>query len=365
MNNDYDIAVKNADGVTIYYNYINEGKELEIVYIGVFRDSVVIPEEVSYMTRTRKVTGIGERAFEDCIGLTSITIPNSMSSIGENAFRGCFDLTTVYLSSLESWCKTVFSDEFSNPFMYARHLVLNGVEIRDLVIPNSVKRIGNYAFYNCKTLISVTIGEGVTKIGDCAFADCDGLISVKIPESVKSIGEGAFNGCRGLTSITLENGVSIIEDSTFYDCWRMTSVTIPNSVKSIGNHAFSGCFGLTSITIPGSVKSIGNYAFYKCSGLTSVTIVNGVTNIGTGAFLDCLRLISVTIPNSVTSIGWGAFNCQRLLEVISKIENPFIIDPATFSDNTLYNATLHVPTGIIDKYKVMEGWKKFVFMKEG
>lgn len=116
----HDIEVQNADGVTIYYNYINDGTELEVTYQGSSYDSysgeyqgnVVIPEEVTFMNRTLKVTSIGESAFRGCSGLTSITIPNSVTSIGNSTFYGCSGLTSV-------------------------------------TIPNSVTRIGDSAFYNC------------------------------------------------------------------------------------------------------------------------------------------------------------------------------------------------------------------------
>ena len=92
----YDIEVKNADGVTIYYNYINDGKELEVARVVSLEDkNLVIPDEVTYMNRTRKVTSIGDYAFEFCYGLTSVTIPNSVTSIGYSAFYNCFGLTSV------------------------------------------------------------------------------------------------------------------------------------------------------------------------------------------------------------------------------------------------------------------------------
>ena len=122
----------------------------------------------------------------------------------------------------------------------------------------------------------------------------------------------------------------------------MTSVTIPNSVTSIGSSAFSGCSGLTSVTIPNSVTSIGSSAFSGCKGLTAVTI-----------------------GNSVTSIGEYAFDSDNLATVVSLIENPFKINSNVFSQNTLMNATLCVPTGTKDKYKATEGWKNFVFIEEG
>ena len=190
------------------------------------------------------MTSIGEGAFSGCSGLASVTIGNSVTSIGEGAFSGCSGLTSVHISDIAAWCNIEFGD---NPLYYAHHLYLNGEEVKDLVIPNSV-----------------------TSIGEWAFGGCSGLTSVTIPNSVTSIGERAFSGCSGLAS-----------------------VTIPNSVKSIGEGAFSGCSGLTSVTIPNSVKSIGKYAFNRCSGLTSVTIGSGVEYIGYEAFANCPELFDV------------------------------------------------------------------------
>ena len=311
------IEVKNADNVTIYYKYIN-GTELEVTFRGSSYDSysneyqgnVAIPEEVTYMNRTLKVTSIGSDAFSHCSGLTSVTIPNSVTSIGSGAFCCCSGLTSV-------------------------------------TIPNSVKSIGYYAFAGCPGLTSVTIPNSVTGIGSYAFSECYGLTSVTIPNSVTGIGDGAFYGCSGLTSVTIGNSVMSIGSSAFYECYGLTSVTIPNSVTSIGIWAFYGCSGLTSVTIPNSVKSIGRYAFQNCSGLTSITI-----------------------GNSVTSIGGRALEGVDLTTVVSLIENPFLIDGKSsswraFSVNTFNNATLYVPVGTIDKYKATDGWKDFAYIVEG
>jgi len=294
---------------------------------------IVIPENVVHEGNTYSVTSIGDKAFYNCSGLTSVTIPNSVTSIGYFAFCECKKLTSV-------------------------------------TIPNSVTSIGNYAFDSCSGLTSVTIGSGVTNIGISAFRYCSGLTSVTIPNSVTSIGDYAFFECEKLTSVTIPNSVTSIGNYAFWYCSGLTSVTIPNSVTSIGDFAFYECKKLTSVTIPNSVTYIGGSAFENCSRLTSVTIPNSVTSIGSYAFYNCSGLTSITIPNSVTSIGDNAFDGVDIPTVISLIENPFTITGKTsfnrtFTQNTFNNATLYVPKGTIDKYKATDGWKDFVFIEEG
>ena len=331
------------------------------------------------------VTSIGDYAFYKCSTITSITIPNSMTNIGRESFNQCYAIKSVHISDLEAWCNITFHASDSNPLFYSAHLYLGDEEIKDLVIPQSIKSIKSYAFFGCQGLTSVTIPNSVTSIGNDAFANIFGLTSVhitdletwcnitfnsgfsnplayahhlylgdeeikdlEIPQSIKSIKSCAFYGCSGLTSVNIHNNVTSIGGSAFYECTGLTSVTIPNSVTDIGSCAFFGCFGLTSVTIGNCVTSIGSYAFYGCSGLTSTTIGNSVTSIEEAAFEYCTGLTSVTIPNSVTSIGTVAFyGCSALTSltigngvasigslafesthvpiVISLIENPFTI----------------------------------------
>ena len=306
----HDIEVKNADGVTIYYNLTNNGTELEVTFQGRYSDSysneyqgnVVIPEEVTFMNRTRKVTSIGSNAFSDCSDLTSITIGNNVTSIGNHAFYKCSGLTSI-------------------------------------TIPNSLTSIGIEVFYGCSGLKKVIVKDIAAWCG-IKFGSND--------------------------SNPLSNAHHLYSDEDT----EITNLAIPNGVTSIGNDAFWDCSGLTSVTIPNSVTRIGHYAFNRCSGLTSVTIPNSVTSIGDYAFNLCSGLTSVTIPNSVTSIGDDAFEGVDISTVISLIENPFKItgktsNYRTFSQNTFNNATLYVPKGTIDKYKATYGWKDFLFIEEG
>ena len=337
----YDFSATSPSGHTLYYEIISGTTNVGVVrpgtgstYDNYVTGNVVIPATVTYGSTTYNVTGLRSiydfsygydyGSFDCCSGLTSVTIPNSVTSIGNYAFYYCSGLTSV---TIPNSVTTIGERAFSG---------CSG--LTSVTIPNSVTSIGEGAFKYCSGLTSVTIPNSVTSIGSSAFQYCSGLTSVTIPNSVTSIGSYAFCECSGLTTLNF-NAINCGDFSSsyhpFYNCTIATinigdsvqripayfaysksflaSVTIPNSVTSIGSYAFYNCSGLTSVTIPNSVTSIGSYAFSCCSGLTSVTIPNSVTTIGEAAFSSCGGLTSVVIPNSVTTIGSYAFSyCSGL-----------------------------------------------------
>ena len=298
--------------------------------------------------------------FEGCTNLKSVDIPDGITDIYEGDLASCPNWTDIYYDNWgRVWNRVVSNVRDSIPDRMNVHfkdniydsgscgenvtwtltadgtLTISGTGamtdytydsrspwyscrayIKRVVIQQGVRAIGDYAFYYCENLTSVTIPDSVTSIGDYAFAYCVSLTSATIPEGVTSIGGDAFLGCTGLTSVAIPSSVTSTGFETFSGCTGLTSITIPEGVTSIGNYAFKGCSGLTSVTIPDSVTSIGGSAFSGCSGLTSVTIPSSVTSIGWSAFENCTALTFMTIPESVTYISGEVFsNCIRLAKV--------------------------------------------------
>ena len=288
---------------------------------------LIIPEGVSY---------IGKNAFIRCEGLTSLTLPQSVETIGEDAFKECNGLLKLNISDLKIWFSYKFNS-MSNPLYYARHLYLNGEELRDLVVPDDISSISDDLFENCLSITSLTIGANVTSIGSGAFSWCENLNSVILSEGLTSIGGAAFYGCKNLPNIKL-----------------------PSSLQSLGENAFLDCNKLSSITIPNKIKKIEHSTFRNCTGLIDVTIGNGVRDILSEAFNGCSRLASVSIGSGIKKIEHNAFeNCPELKDYYCYAEKVPDTGKDVFKGSYIEYATLYVPSSSISDYQQAEPWNKF------
>ena len=228
-----------------------------------------------------------------------VVIPDSVTSIGDRAFEYCRSLTSI-------------------------------------TIPNSVTSIGGSAFSDCSSLTSITIPDGVTSIGGSAFSGCSSLTSITIPDTVTSIGDDAFYDCSSLTSITIPDGVTSIVGGSFSGCSSLTSIMIPDSVTSIGDWAFSRCRSLTSITIPHKIEAIGDRAFIDCESLEQIVIKSDSFNTGIieGPFGACKNLKRVYAPLSAMA-NWNSY-CKSsfvFIDVSGEDRNIYVYSEKTGSNN--------------------------------
>ena len=395
----------------IHYNILSGTTNVEVTYNqnydrwsvpdeDKYTGSVTIPSTVTNNNVPYTVTKIGLYAFYECTGLTSVTIPNtvtsidiyafnrsgltsitipaSVTSIGEDALSECSGLTSMVVES----GNTIYDSRNDCNAIIKK----SGNELvagcKNTVIPSTVTKIGDNAFYGSTGLTSITIPNSVTSIGISAFNTCTGLTSITIPNSVTTIGMYAFSRCTSLTSIPIPNSVTTISNSAFYGCTGFTSITIPNGVTTISSCAFRDCINLTSVTIPSSVTSINYDAFKQCNALTSIVVESGntiydsrdncnavikktgnelvlgckntvipntVTKIGENALTELAGLTSITIPSSVTSIEMYAISyCNNLASVYFLGAKPTIKNANTSLTN---RATVYVPLQYLDSYR--------------
>ena len=235
----YDVKVNG-----IYYNLDKKNKTASVTSgKPKYEGTVVIPESIGVNGTTYSVTSLGERCFRGCSGLTSITIPSSVTSLGNYCFCA---------SGLTS-----------------------------ITIPNSVTSLGYECFSECSGLTSIMIPNSVTSLGGWCFSECSGLTSITIPNSVTSLGKSCFDGCSGLTSVTIPNSVTSLGNYCFSDCSGLTEVHVNRETPpATGGKIFEACESLQTIYVPTGASA--NYEFdpwnaYKIveedvqSGITAVT----------------------------------------------------------------------------------------------
>ena len=359
------------------------------------------------VTIPNSVTSLKYGVFQSCVSLSSVTIPSSVKSIGKEVFIGCNVLTDVYYAgSVADWCQIEFEAYTSNPLFWNSNFYINNQLVTDLVIPDEVTTIKNYAFYGCSALTSVTIPNSVTSIGISAFYGCSALTSIIIPNNVTSIGRYAFYDCSSLSHIRCEAATPPTLNDDVFGMTSFQLVFVPTGTATAYANAWGNNYTyidsetevtvhvetagqlaaaivaqgatparVTKLTVTGTLNdtdfnimknnmpllysldlsgtsntTLPNEAFYKKRTLLSIALPSDLTEILNDAFYNC-SLTSITIPNSVTSIGSDAFsNCFALKNVYydGSEADWCQIDFPDISSNPLSNgACLHINNQLV------------------
>ncbi|MGM9978878.1 MAG: leucine-rich repeat protein [Clostridium sp.] len=261
------------------------------------QENLEIPSQLD----DKYVIEIGLNAFRENEIIKNVSIPNNVKKVGEGAFDLC-------------------------------------VNLKGVTLPKNIKRIYDNTFRACSSLETIDIPEKVTTIGDNAFLVCESLTEITIPKNVVYIGESAFNGCSNLVKAELPDVLTIIENSMFGRCNNLKEINLPSNLKKIGIYAFADCTALTNLEIPESVEEIEAGSFANsgleelklpknlkvipvwmadgCKNLKSVEISKGTEEIKKWAFRNCESLEKVIIPVSVKEIYEDAFDgCSENLVI--------------------------------------------------
>lgn len=286
----------------IEFTVNEDGKTATITNYKGSASSLTIPETVSYGGTTYTVTAIGNEAFGRANGTTDlstteIVIPGTVKTIGNSAFEGSSSIKKITIGEgVQSIGERAFYG-------------LTG--LTEISFPESVVNIGPSVCENNTSLKTVTIAGEIFEydFGSGAFSGCTSLETVNITGSVDQIPDEAFSGCEKLSSLTLAEGITRIGSDAFYHCTSLQTISLPSTVKSIGSSAFYES-GLKEIVVPENVTEIGMAAFAECKALESVTIKGRITEIPTSLFENCTKLKTVKLPVGITSIGASAF-CEN------------------------------------------------------
>lgn len=273
-------------------------------------ENIIIPEGVEKLS---------DSVFETCSQLKHVILPRGLKTIGYRAFYHCNELTDVVFpegmcdigNEAFAKCKRLIDD---NGFI----IINNNVSYyfgndRVIEIPEGVKRINSFVFYQNHQIVKVVLPERLVSIDYCAFAGCVNLRDINITASVTDIDHNAFVGCSKLAD---ENGFVIFKKVLFDYCGNSSEVTVPEKVEIIGKSSFRGNKIVEKVIIPETVDIIEEEAFYGCRNLKQIVMPKRMRRIGNGAFGGCTKLERITIPEGIEVLEYNLFDfCHKLVEI--------------------------------------------------
>lgn len=374
---------------------------------------------ITSITLPSTVKQINFRAFNNCTGLSSFLLPDSVNQVDYEVFSGCTNITTpIYNCTLFVYMPKNHAGAYSIPSGISK-VVYGAFEdcigLTALTLPNSVIEVGGFdGCVNLNTMVyndnvfaymprnfsgSFTIPNGIKYISSGAFKNCTGLASITIPESVKLIWTGAFENCTGLntlimnadslyqdgyaplwnnlTNVTFGNNVTCIPDALFSYCKLLDSITIPNSVKYIGILAFSNCSRLSYIGLPDSLEKLGDNAFEYDTSLSQLTIPFMLDTIFNNTFFLCSNLNTITLNSRHLKYGKFPTTIEHVVvgDGVEQLSNNAFVDchiqdmkmlcftPPTISSSTFAstatNIPIEIPCGAINTYCNAPYWNLF------
>ena len=225
----------------------------------------------------QSLMSIGSGAFDNCTSLISVELPDN-AIISSNAFKKCKNLSDIVISDTNN------NYIVKNGILYNKNMTRilcypAGIKDTEFFVPDTVKTIGDFAFYGTKALESINIPDSVTNIGTDAFGECSGLKEVVIPDSVTSMGEAVFYKCTSLEKVKLSVNITSPNPAVFQYCSSLKEVVLPESMKFISFFMFSYCKEITNIVLPDTLTSVLGSAFQNCDNLKNITVPKNVTTI--------------------------------------------------------------------------------------
>ena len=229
-------------------------------------------DDITSISLPEGVTSIGSYAFYNCSSLTSISLSEGLTSIGSNAFYNCINLTNIHLASISSWFNIEFykgtNEESSHPLRCnkkQKNLYLGEGLITNLVVPEGVTAIPDYAFYYCDDITSISLPESLTNIGTNAFDQCSSLTDIHLASIASWLNIEFYKGTNDQYAHPLRCNSK--QKNLYLDEELITDLVVPEEVTAILDYAFYYCDDITSVSLPESLTSIGSYAFSNCSAL--------------------------------------------------------------------------------------------------